>query len=240
MNLNQYINIVNLSEKTELEKVRLLAFFCYMSEKANSFILDDILGILKEIGHPISNVSRLKGYLSKSKDFKKNNDEYMLTPSARQKLESEFGCLFNNTEDVVSSSEILDESLFLGKRGYLDKLIQQLNCCYSNNCYDACAVLMRRVFEILLILAFEKKGVQNEIKDADGDYFMLDKIVSNALNNKALNISRSRKDYDLIRNLGNFAAHKIHYNTRKSDIDHLKQKYRVCLEELYYIAGLIV
>lgn len=82
--------------------------------------------------------------------------------------------------------------------------------------------------------------MQDQIKDSNGDYVMLERIVANAIQNTTLHISRSRKEYDAIRDLGNFAAHKIHFNTRKSDIDDIKQTYRVCLEELYYIAGLIV
>ena len=73
----------------------------------------------------------------------------------------------------------------------------------------------------------------------NGDYAMLERIVANAVQNATLHISRSRNEYDAIRDLGNFAAHKIHFNTRKSDIDNIKQTYRVCLEELYYIAGLL-
>jgi len=242
MNLFQYITAVSLSEKTELEKIRLLAFFQNTTEGTASFSLDTILQILKEIGHPVSNISRIKSYLAKSKDFKKNGreNEYMITPVAKQKLQTEFGHIFDNTEEIISSSEVLDETLFLGKRGFLDILIKQINSSYNNNCYDACAVLMRRVFEISLILAYEKQGVQDQIKDGNSDYVMLERIVANAVQNKTLHISRPRKEYDLIRDLGNFAAHKIHFNTRKSDIDNLKQTYRVCLEELFYIAGLKV
>ncbi|WP_334073140.1 MULTISPECIES: hypothetical protein [Paenibacillaceae] len=241
MNLNKYIMTVNLAEKTELEKVQLLAFFLNITEKTTSFALDNIVQMLKEIGHPISNVSRIKSYLSKSKDFKKigKGTEYMITPTIKQKLQDEIGPIFNNIEEVISSSEILDEALFLGKRGFIDKLIKQINSSYKNNCYDACAVLMRRVFEVSLILAYESKGIQDQIKDGHGDYVMLERIVANAIQNRTLNISRSRKEYDSIRDLGNFAAHKIHFNTRKSDIDDIKQTYRVCLEELFYIAGLI-
>ena len=240
MHLSQYVAAVKLSEKTELEKVKLLAYFQNMTEGSNSFTLDEILITLDNIGHSISNSSRLKGYLTKSKDFKKNGkfNTYMLTPSVRQRLDHEYDSLFKNMENIESSSEILDETLFLGVRGFLDKLIKQINNCYNNCCYDASAVLMRRVFEILLIMAYEKNGVQDQIKDGNGDYLMLERIVANAVQNKTLHISRSRKEYDLIRELGNFAAHKIHFNTRKNDIDDIKQIYRVCLEELYYKAGL--
>lgn len=242
MNLFHYITAVNLTEKTELDKVKLLAFFRNSTEGTTSFSLDAVLQVLKELGHPISNISRLKTYLAKSKDFKKigKDNEYIISPSVRLKLHAEYGDNFQNTEEIISLSEVLEENLFLGKRGFLDKLIKQINSCYDTNCYDACAVLMRRVFEILLILAYEHQGIQDQIKDMNGDYAMLEKIVSNATQNKALRISRSRKDYDTIRDLGNFAAHKIHFNTRKKDIDDIKQTYRVCLEELFYIAGLKV
>ena len=72
---------------------------------------------------------------------------------------------------------------------------------------------MRRVFEITLILAYENLGIQNEIKK-DGEYVMLEKIVANAINNPTLAISRLRKEYDSIREIGNYAAHRVLYNTR--------------------------
>ena len=162
----------------------------------------------------------------------------MLTPAAKEKLSANYAEFFFNEDIIVSDSELLDETLFCGKRGFLDKLIKQVNHCYGHCCYDAAAVCMRRVFEITLILAYENLGIQNEIKK-DGEYVMLEKIVANAINNPTLAISRLRKEYDSIREIGNYAAHRVLYNTRKKDIDNIKQTYRVCLEELYYKAGLL-
>jgi hypothetical protein len=242
MNYSQFISAVKLYEKTELEKVQLSFLFLDSTEDAKTFSINVVIQLLKDIGHPISNVSRIKNKLTKSKDFKKcgKENEYMLTPAAKTKLYSQYGNILENNEDIVSSSEILDETLFLGKRGYLDKLIKQINSCYSNNCYDACAVLMRRFFEISLILTYEKHNIQASILDVNGDYVMLERIVSDAIHNKTLHLSRSRKEYDAIRNLGNFSAHKIHFNAKKSDIDDLRQIYRVCIEELFYKSGLCV
>jgi hypothetical protein len=241
MNFLHFAELTKLFEKTELEKIKIIALYNNFVYNTNTFSLNLVTTQLKDIGHPISNISRLRVYLAKSKDFKKigQEDEYLLTPSARKKLLEEYKSILYNEESIESSNEILDEALFLGKRGFLDKLIKQINHCYQSNCYDACAVLMRRVFEIVLILAYEKLGMQNQIKDHNGDYIMLERIVANAIQNQRLNVSRTKKEYDDIRDTGNFAAHKIHYNTRKSDIDAIKQKYRVCLEELYYKAGLI-
>ena len=238
MELSQFVDEVSLADKIELEKAKIIAFYDCVNNNKSTFLFKDIVMHLQNVGQPISNTSRLKKYLAKSKDFKKiSENEYMITPASRQKLSTEYGKLINNEDIIVSGNEVLDESLFIGKRGYLDKLIKQINHCYRNNCFDACAVCMRRVFEITLILAYEKKDVQDQIKE-NGDYVMLEKIVADAVKNKSLHISRSRKEYDEIRELGNYAAHKIHYNTRKKDIDEIKQTYRVCLEELYYIAGL--
>lgn len=240
MEIHQFINIVDLQSKTEIEKVKIIAFYDSYTKQQSEFDLNEVFDILQSIGHPISNHSRLKGYLAKSKDFKKSSskEKYMIVPTVRQQLQNEYAKILNNEEEILSSNEVLDSNLFLGKRGFLDRLIKQINNCYSNNCFDACAVLMRRVFEITLILAYENNGVESEIK-INGDYVMLERIVANAVQNTTLHISRSRNEYDAIRDLGNFAAHKIHFNTRKSDIDNIKQTYRVCLEELYYLAGLL-
>lgn len=240
MEIHQFINIVDLQSKTEIEKVKIIAFYDSYTKQQPDFDLNEVFDLLQSIGHPISNHSRLKGYLAKSKEFKKSNskEKYMIVPTVRQKLQNEYAKILYNEEEILSSNEVLDSNLFLGKRGFLDRLIKQINNCYSNNCFDACAVLMRRVFEITLILAYENNGVESEIK-INGDYVMLERIVANAIQNTTLHISRSRNEYDAIRDLGNFAAHKIHFNTRKSDIDNIKQTYRVCLEELYYLAGLL-
>lgn len=239
MDVAQYVVRTNFFKQNELTKVKLMAYYdCNIKEK-NTFLLSEITAALKDIGHPISNISRLKGYLSKSKDFRKIADgEYMLTPAAKERLSADYGDLFFDEDTIISGGEILDEILFCGKRGYLDKLIKQVNHCYENCCYDACAVCMRRVFEITLILAYENLGIQDEIKK-DGEYIMLERIVANAVNNPILAISRLRKEYDSIREVGNYAAHRVLYNTRKKDIDDIKQTYRVCLEELYYKAGLL-
>lgn len=239
MDIKQYIAKIYLAKQNELTKVELIAFYNCVVNQKNTFNLNEIISILKDIGHPISNISRLRGYITKSKDFRKIADgEYMLTPAVKERLLIDYGSFFFDEDAISSDSEILDERLFCGKRGYLDKLIRQINHCYKNCCYDACAVCMRRVFEITLILSYEKNGIQNDIKK-DGEYVMLEKIVANAINNTTLGISRLKKEYDSIREIGNYAAHRVLYNTRKKDIDDIKQTYRVCLEELYYKAGLL-
>jgi hypothetical protein len=99
---------------------------------------------------------------------------------------------------------------------------------------------MRRLFEVILVLSYQKLAIDHLIKSSDGKYFMLEGIVNNAKGNGTLNLSsRVRKDLDTIREVGNLSAHSITYTAGKKDIDDIKLKYRVMLEELYNKAGLI-
>jgi hypothetical protein len=45
------------------------------------------------------------------------------------------------------------------KRSYISAIGRQMNGCYANGWRDACAVMMRRLLEIVIIEAFEHKGV---------------------------------------------------------------------------------
>ena len=161
-------------------------------------------------------------------------------PAVLQGMEKDFGSAWNNTEAITSNSELIDETKFGGKRGYLSRLIHQINHTYGHNCYDACAVLMRRLFEILLILSYQTLGIDDEIKDPSGTgYLMLEGIVANAKTNKNLKLSRIKNEFDSFRKVGNFSAHGITYIAGQKDIDDIKLNYRVMLEELYNKAGLL-
>lgn len=190
-----------------------------------------------------TNISRLKNNLRDDRNFKRNckTDNWILNPKIIKELKIQYQEQLNDKDNIESDSELLDENKFSGKRGYLDKLIAQANNCYKNNCYDACAVMLRRIFEITLILAYRNNNIETEIQDSSGQTFMLEKIVKNAINNTTLKLSTRdiQNEYTAIRNLGNYAAHKIEYNTSFKDVDDVKTIFRVRLEELYHKAGLL-
>jgi hypothetical protein len=168
-------------------------------------------------------------------------NEYEFIPAVLQVLEKEYANFWKDTETIESNGELIDDIKFCGKRNYLDKLITQINNSYAHNCYDACAVLMRRLFEVLLVLSYQHQNIDDEIKDASGKgYIMLEGIVKNAKDNRALKLSRIKNEFDTFRKVGNFSAHNITYTAGKKDIDSIKLNYRVMLEELYNKAGLMV
>ena len=243
MDFKTYAEKTDLCLNTEINKVKLVATYFAKFENINEFNLDILFIKLEEIGCRITNKSRLKANLTKDKNFKKNNKTgtWILNPITIKQINEKYKEILEDKNVIESNSEFLDETIFYGKRGYLDKLISQANNCYKHHCYDACAVMLRRIFEICLILAYRYNNIETEIQDKDGQMFMLERIVNNAINNKTLKLSKRelQKEYTAIRNLGNYAAHKIDYNTSPKDIDDIQTIFRVRLEELYHKAGLL-
>ena len=99
--------------------------------------------------------------------------------------------------------------------------------------------MMRRVLEGLLVLSYQNLEVEGEITEKSGWHSTLDKIIRNAEQNAKLSLSaNTRKDMVLFKDLGNYSAHKIWYNSTQQDIKPHILKYRVIIEELMYKAGL--
>ncbi|WP_208543899.1 hypothetical protein [Paenibacillus protaetiae] len=49
---------------------------------------------------------------------------------------------------------VFSQSLVKHTRGYIEKVVNQINGTYEQGWYDACAVMIRRVIETLIIEAF--------------------------------------------------------------------------------------
>jgi len=245
MKILDFIEKTELTEKSEREKAKLLCYFHYKETTELIFSMSLILSLFVQCGFNTPNSTRLKNNLTKGKEKAFVNSKGKATtiefiPAILQGIEKNYGLLWKDTVTIESSSEIIDEQKFLGKRKYLDQLIRQINHSYLHNCYDAAAVLMRRLFEVLLVLSYQNLGIDNEIKDSLGNgYIMLEGIVNNAKNNQTLKLSRIKKEFDAFRMVGNFSAHNITYTAGKKDIDDIKLNYRVMLEELYNKAGLM-
>lgn len=234
----------DVANKKETEKAKLLCYFHYKESGETLFSMSKMSEIIVDAGFNAPNTSRLKDSLIKGKEkafllSKKNKGSLEFIPAVLQEMDLTIGQAWNDTVTIVSDSELIDETKFCGKRNYVDRLITQINHSYAYNCYDACAVLMRRLFEVLLVLSYQHLGIDGEIKDSTGvGYIMLDGIVKNAKNNAVLKLSRIKKEFDTFRMVGNFSAHNITYTAGKKDIDDIKLNYRVMLEELYNKAGL--
>ena len=67
---------------------------------------------------------------------------------------------------------------------------------------------------------------------------MLEGIITDAISNTTLNLSRCKNDLRAVKDVGNFAAHRMNYNANINDLNKIKEKYRLIVEELLYKSGL--
>lgn len=126
------------------------------------------------------------------------------------------------------------------RRGYLATVGRQMNGAYGMAWYDAAAVMMRRLLEISVIEAFEAKGVESNIKDAAGNYFQLSGLVTSALREPSLKLSRNaKKALPKLKDIGHMSAHGRYFTAQKTDLDDIQPGCRVVVEELLKHADLL-
>lgn len=134
---------------------------------------------------------------------------------------------------------IVPHSLVRGTRGYIESIAYQINACYLATAYDGCAVMMRRLLEVLIIESFEHKGIGQKIKDSRNDYFLLGDLVVLTLSESTWSLGRTtKKALSQLKEVGDRSAHSRRYNARRQYIDELIDEYRVVVEEFLYLSGL--
>ena len=241
MKLTDFIENSDLKSKTQEEQAALLCYYHHKNTGESCFDMQAIGALFTDAGFKPINATRIKNALINKGKMRLVDgllNTLVFNTVTLENLDKEYASFW--TDYIDSTNELIDEGKFCGKRGYLDKIVKQINCCYREHCFDACAVVMRRLFEIVLVLAYQHHNIDDEIKDSSGKgYQMLEAIVGNAQNNRTLKLSRIKNEFDTFRNLGNSSAHSITYTASAKDIDDVKMNYRIAIEELYNKAGLL-
>lgn len=242
MIIEKFIKIAELAKQSEVDRACLLSFYYFKKEGFSDFNADNYVQWIDGHNFSIPNKSRLNLKLKSSNRTIRGaaTGTFMLKHDYIKQLEAKFPQLSHKSQDVIDDGTILPPILYEKTHGYVQALAKQINASYEHNIFDGCAVLMRRLEEVLLILAYEKLGIATAIKDPTaGTYYMLERIVADAKNNSTLNLSRnSRADIDVFRELGNFSAHKLTYLCRREYIAEKIDKYRALIDELMHKAGL--
>lgn len=190
-------------------------------------------------GGATPNQSRLAGKFRTTRKIVKARRGWRLKGNCIQELESKFPALVEKSQEVIEHGTILPEVDFQRTRGYIESLSKQINASFENNIFDGCAVLLRRLVEILLILSYRHLKIESAIQDSNGNFLMLEAIINDAKNNSILGLSRNGKgSLDVFRQLGNFSAHKIEYTCKREYIAPHIQEYRALFGELLHKAGI--
>jgi hypothetical protein len=137
-----------------------------------------------------------------------------------------------------NTSTVLPCSRFR-QRVYLLQVARQINTTYETGCYDASAVLIRRLIETLLVASFEAQQRTQEITDANGQLKPLEDIIKHSVGASGLQLSRDAKRSLLpIKQLGDRSAHNRTALAHRTDIDKVRHDLRTLTDELLHLANL--
>lgn len=242
MTFDQFANKSGLRDLTEVERVYHFAYFYLKIEDKQEFSIPEAVGWLTGYGSASPNQTRLRDRLQSSRNTIRGlRGGFKLHLDYVKQMEGKYPELNEKSQEVIELGTILPEIDYQKTRGYIEAIAKQMNAAYEQNIFDGCAVLMRRLVEVLLILSFRHLGIENEIQDVNGNYMMLDGIINNAKQNQKLALSRNSKQHiDTYRQLGNFSAHRIEYICRREYIQPHIQDYRALTVELLHKAGIRV
>ena len=119
-----------------------------------------------------------------------------------------------------SGERVIPFSYVQKTRGYIETVVYQINGTYEYAAYDACAVMIRRLIETLIIEAFEKHGIADKIKTPSGDFPYLSDLITFTLDEKKWNLGRNTKQaLSKLKKIGDVSAHSRRFNAHRNDID---------------------
>jgi len=193
------------------------------------------------VGTP--NATLLAAAIRKTKLGNESKSGFTLKPGSRKIVHGWLPAGIEGMQPTMDhSTGYLPNAIWMGTRGYIESVCKQLNGCFRAAYYDAASVMLRRLMETLIIESYEHLKRENEIKDGDGNYFMLRYLVERA-NGKpphaGLNLGRdAKKNLEDVKALGDKSAHNRRFIAHAPDLVNIQGGVRTAAQELIQIASL--
>ena len=119
------------------------------------------------------------------------------------------------------------------KPGVYRKVLEEANRCFSADCPNACAAMLRRLVESLIIEAFEAHAIEAKVKDTTGEYLELKALIGKAVAEQKLNLSRNtRTALPHLKFVGDLSVHSRRNLIRNGDLKGIRNDARAAIEEL--------
>jgi hypothetical protein len=241
MNESELINTLHARGLETYELATALLWWIGQHDPSVGLSAKRICVVLEAVGLPGQNSSRLNRKFAADRRITKASKagEWRLHPSLRRELDAAYSGLATIPPAApIDTGSIIPLGLAKA-RGYLEKVVLQLNASHDAQLYDCCAVMCRRLLETLIIEVYEHCGRAAEIKGSDGNFLMLNGLASFFEKDTAFNVSRNgMKGMRDFKNLGDLSAHNRRFNARKEDIERVRDGLRVIVEELVHLAKL--
>jgi len=249
--LADFAEVSKISSKTDIERFELLCYYLTKEEGTKKFAVGDMTDTYTGAGLDRPDRSALAKQIKKHSSFVSRgiDGKVEFAPGALGALDRVYGYLWDDTSPASEPKfgakaasagfEVISEERFCGKRDGLDRLIVQINATYRDGSFDACASVMRRLMESVLILSFQANNIENEIRKGGGDYLGYEDIVKKAAASDVLRLSEKGIDISMISKIGDYGGKGPMYTFGANDINAVRTGYRNVLETLCELAKLL-
>jgi hypothetical protein len=241
--LIDYCVIVGSLDKTNAEKAIAILWYFDRSTPDVAMSSGKLAKVLDDHHIGTSNPTLLGNAIRKLKLASESKGGFFLKPGSRELIRKWLPEGIDGIQPTMDHEVgYLPEPVWKSTRNYVESVCRQLNGCFRSAYYDAAAVMLRRLLETLIIESYEHLNRTSEIKDSNGNYFMLKDLVERACGEKGnagLNLGRdSKATLKDARDVGNWSAHARRYNAFATDLAKLQAGVRIAAQELIQIADI--
>jgi hypothetical protein len=211
---------------------------CVATDAVEGVSARTICQALEHAGTRPINQTRLRSAMADDRRFVRDRaGTFRISPKERARLDEQFKEL-KRAEPAPDSGTVLPTEIFSNARKYVQAVVRQINLSYDYGLYDCCAVMCRRLFETLIIEAFEKQGALDELKRPDGELDQLSGLIRALENTKSFSTGRQTKQAaKKLKDIGDWSAHNRRHVAVNKDIEDVKSHLRVACGDLLHLAG---
>ena len=137
-----------------------------------------------------------------------------------------------------ATDRIIDTALVMGAPGNFVRVVDQINGTYERGWYDACAIMLRRLLEMLIIEAYVANGMKDKIKGENGRFLRLNGLIRRACSESSWALDDNGAILRRLNAIGNWSAHKRRFVANRDDIDKHVSELRIVIQELVFLAKL--
>ena len=232
-----FVSRIASSDLVELDRAVAILFVMQQAPGFNCASAADLAATLEGGGCARINRARLKMRLSKDPRTIRAGEGYRIHPKRADDV-SRLVAPMSGPLRPSHSKTFLDGGLYDKCPGYVRNIVEQINVTYSHACFDCTAVMVRRLFETMIVDAFEQQGAISEITDSNGNLFQLSNLIKRLGNTTSFSVSRQTKlAAPLLKDVGDWSAHNRRHRARQSDLDSVIKQLRLASSDLLHLSG---
>ncbi len=238
MKLLEFIRRISETKISTIDRAVAVLWFHGLHNENKGLSVKEVSQHIEQAGCAKQNVTTIKRLFRQDRRVIKGVSEtYILRPEVSAKLNEKYSNLIR-AKPLIKCDTVLPTDLFANAKGYIKKVVLQLNASYLYSLYDCCAVMCRRLLETLIIETYEALNRSDEIMGPDGHYLMFSGLSDYVTKDKNIHLGRNTtRGLKNFKRLGDLSAHNRRFNARKSDIDQITSDLRISCEELLHLAN---